>query len=173
MASGQGYETAFAQVVAEPLGVDPARGELHLGNTDVAPYGMGSRGARGGTAGGGALHYAATGRRGQGPDDCRRAARPQQPDQLRLRGGRSSVRSAAPGRRRAHARRCRANRLSRSVALPPGMEPGLEAHRTYDPPPMTFSNATHFCEVRVDSATGTVLSSAISSSRIAGRSTTR
>jgi len=36
------------------------------------------------------------------------------------------------------------------------MEPGLEAHRAYDPPPMTFSNATHICEVVVDVATGKV-----------------
>ena len=50
MASGQGYETAFAQVVAEALGVDPEMCRIHLGNTDTAPYGMGSRGARGGTA---------------------------------------------------------------------------------------------------------------------------
>ena len=59
MASGQGYETTFAQVVAEPLGVDPADVQVHLGNTDTAPYGMGSRGARGGTAGGSVLLLAA------------------------------------------------------------------------------------------------------------------
>ena len=40
--------------------------------------------------------------------------------------------------------------------LPPGMEPGLEAHRAYDPPPMTFANATHLCEVVVDTETGLV-----------------
>ena len=36
------------------------------------------------------------------------------------------------------------------------MEPGLEAHRAYDPPPLTFSNATHVCEVVVDVETGVV-----------------
>src|SRR5260370_19953933 len=51
MASGQGYETTFAQVVAEPLGGDPDDVQIHLGNTDTTPYGMGSRRARGGTAG--------------------------------------------------------------------------------------------------------------------------
>jgi carbon-monoxide dehydrogenase large subunit len=59
MASGQGYETAFAQVVADTLGVEPADVRIHLGNTDTAPYGMGSRGARGGTAGGSVLKLAA------------------------------------------------------------------------------------------------------------------
>ncbi|MEZ5659227.1 MAG: xanthine dehydrogenase family protein molybdopterin-binding subunit [Burkholderiaceae bacterium] len=57
--SGQGYETAFAQAVAEGLGVTPSMVRILLGNTDVAPYGMGSRGARGGTAGGGTLYLCA------------------------------------------------------------------------------------------------------------------
>ena len=52
MGSGQGYETALAQAAAEGLGVPIDSVRLHLGNTDIAPYGMGSRGARGGTAGG-------------------------------------------------------------------------------------------------------------------------
>ena len=56
MGTGQGYETALAQAVAEGLGVDSTSVTIRLGNTDVAPYGMGSRGARGGTAGGGALY---------------------------------------------------------------------------------------------------------------------
>ncbi|MEZ5739400.1 MAG: molybdopterin cofactor-binding domain-containing protein [Burkholderiaceae bacterium] len=58
-ASGQGYETAFAQVVADGLGVLPAQVRVLMGNTDIAPYGMGSRGARGGTAGGGTLYLCA------------------------------------------------------------------------------------------------------------------
>jgi carbon-monoxide dehydrogenase large subunit len=42
------------------------------------------------------------------------------------------------------------------LRLPEGMEPGLEAHRAYDPPPLTFSNATHICEAVVDVETGAV-----------------
>jgi carbon-monoxide dehydrogenase large subunit len=36
------------------------------------------------------------------------------------------------------------------------MEPGLVAQLAYDPPPMTYSNAAHLCEVVVDSVTGQV-----------------
>ena len=36
------------------------------------------------------------------------------------------------------------------------MEPGLEAHRAYDPPPMTYSNATHLCVAVVNTRTGAV-----------------
>jgi len=59
MGSGQGYETSLAQAVAEGLGVAAETVRLHTGNTDTAPYGMGSRGARGGTAGGSVLLLAA------------------------------------------------------------------------------------------------------------------
>ena len=48
----------------------------------------------------------------------------------------------------------RAPRTSIRCALPPGMAPGLDFNRTYDPPPMTYSNATHACEVEIDPATG-------------------
>jgi carbon-monoxide dehydrogenase large subunit len=34
------------------------------------------------------------------------------------------------------------------------MAPGLDFSRTYDPPPMTYSNACHACEVEVDVETG-------------------
>jgi len=36
------------------------------------------------------------------------------------------------------------------------MEPGIEAHRAFDPPAMTYSNATHICEAVVDCETGQV-----------------
>lgn len=157
MASGQGYETTFAQVVAEPLGVDPNDVQIHLGNTDTAPYGMGSRGARGGTAGGGVLLIAA----------------------LALRDKVLAIAASLLGLNSSGELRLHASRVERRLGgdwtdagltladiahiayldplrLPPGMEPGLEAHRAYDPPPMTFSNATHICEVTVDIRTGKV-----------------
>ena len=42
------------------------------------------------------------------------------------------------------------------LRLPEGMEPGLEANKAYDPPAMTYSDATHLCEVVVDAETGLV-----------------
>ena len=121
MASGQGYETTFAQVVAEPLGVDPNEVRIHLGNTDTAPYGMGSRGARGGTAGGSVLTERGADAARQGPDHRRDLARAQQ--QRRVAAQRLARRAQARrrvDRRRSIARRCRARRLSRSVAAAAG-----------------------------------------------------
>ena len=59
MGSGQGYETTLAQCAAEGLGARLDDIRVDLGHTDIAPYGMGSRGARGGTAGGGVVLLAA------------------------------------------------------------------------------------------------------------------
>ena len=157
MASGQGYETALAQAAAEGLGVPIDSVRVHLGNTDVAPYGMGSRGARGGTAGSSVLLLA-----GQTLQRkvCAIAASLlglNSGDDLRLWEGR--VQRVIEGdwqdtgiglldiARVAY---------MDPLRLPEGVEPGLEAHRAYDPPPLTFSNATHACEVVVDVETGAV-----------------
>ena len=155
MASGQGYETTFAQVVAEPLGVDPADVEIHLGNTDTAPYGMGSRGGRGGTAGGGVLLIAAQAVRDKVLTIAAALLGLNSSGELRLRGGRVERQLGGvwtdAGLSLADVAHVA---YLEPLRLPPGVEPGLEAHRTYDPPPMTFSNATHACEVRVDIETG-------------------
>jgi carbon-monoxide dehydrogenase large subunit len=157
MASGQGYETTFAQVVAEPLGVDPNEVRIHLGNTDTAPYGMGSRGARGGTAGGSVLLSAAQTLRDKVLTIAATLLGLNSSGELRL--------NASRVERRLGGEWTDAGLSLTDVArvayldplrLPPGMEPGLEAHRAYDPPPMTFSNSMHACEVRVDVEAGKV-----------------
>jgi carbon-monoxide dehydrogenase large subunit len=156
-ATGQGYETALSNAVAEGLGVDPSCVQIHLGHTDVAPYGMGSRGARGGTAGGGTLYLCALDARAKvlaiaaqrlGLPSC---------ESLRMRDGRVE---------QFHDSQWRITGLGLAdvartayldpLALPQGMGPGLEFHKTYEPPPMTYSNSTHVCEVRVDVNTGAI-----------------
>jgi len=157
MGSGQGYETALAQAAAEGLGVPIDSVRLHLGNTDIAPYGMGSRGARGGTAGSSVLLLAGgTLQRKM----CAIAASLlglNSGDELRLWEGRvqrvigGDWADAGLGLRDI----ARVAYMD-PLRLPEGMEPGLEAHRAYDPPPLTFSNATHVCEAVVDVETGVV-----------------
>jgi aerobic carbon-monoxide dehydrogenase large subunit len=157
MASGQGYETTFAQVVADALGVLPENVHLTLGNTDTAPYGMGSRGARGGTVGGSVLMLAANVLRdkvlaiGAGLLGLNTGA------ELRLQHGRIERRLAGEwtdaGLSLADIAQVA---YLDPLRLPTGMEPGLEAHKAYDPPPMTYSNATHVCEATVDVRTGGV-----------------
>jgi len=155
-ATGQGYETALSQAVAEGLGVPSSCVRIHLGHTDIAPYGMGSRGARGGTAGGGTLYLCA--------QDARRtvlaiaAHRLKLPvDALRMRDG--VVQQHIEGEwQEAGLTLADVARLAYldPLALPPGVAPGLEFHKTYEPPPMTYSNSSHACIVRIDAATGAV-----------------
>jgi carbon-monoxide dehydrogenase large subunit len=155
--SGQGYESAMANAVAEGLGIAPSSVRIHLGHTDIAPYGMGSRGARSGTAGGGALYLCAL--------DARRkvlaiaAACLELPDDesLRLIDARIERRSGDEwtdaGLTLGDVAR---QAYMDPTSLPEGLTPGLEFHLTYDPPPMTYSNSAHACEIEVDVATGAI-----------------
>jgi aerobic carbon-monoxide dehydrogenase large subunit len=157
MGSGQGYETALAQAVAGGLGVAAETVRMRMGNTDVAPYGMGSRGARGGTVGGSVLFLAGQTLQRKIRDIGAALLGLNSGEDLRLADGRlermldgawvDAGYSLADIARIAYFDPAR---------LPPGMEPGLEAHRAYDPPPMTYANATHLCEVVVDVETGLV-----------------
>ena len=57
--TGQGHETAFAQLVCENLGIDFEQVELITGDSDVTPPSMGTAGSRSLTIGGSALGLAA------------------------------------------------------------------------------------------------------------------
>jgi carbon-monoxide dehydrogenase large subunit len=160
--SGQGHETTMAQAVASGLGVRAEDVAVRLGDTEVAPYGMGSRGARSGTAGGGAALLAAQ----RLKDKVLAIARErlalgdgtaEEPGELDLRDG-EIVRvkdGQCVGTGLVLADIARTAYLD-PLSLPAGLEPGLVAHLAYDPPPMTYSNAAHLCEVVVDPVTGQV-----------------
>ncbi|MDP3519694.1 MAG: xanthine dehydrogenase family protein molybdopterin-binding subunit [Hydrogenophaga sp.] len=154
-ATGQGYETSLANAVAEGLGVAPSLVALHLGHTDVAPYGMGSRGARGGTAGGGTLYLCAQQARAAVLAIAAHVLRLPDATGLRLWDARvqRQLDGAWTDTALALTDIARVAYLD-PLALPPGMSPGLEFHLTYEPPPMTYSNATHACVVEVDPVTG-------------------
>ncbi|MDF0602076.1 xanthine dehydrogenase family protein molybdopterin-binding subunit [Psychromarinibacter sp. C21-152] len=160
MGSGQGYETPLAQAVAEGLGVGTDDVRVHMGHTDIAPYGMGSRGSRGATAGGGTLYL------------CARKA---QERVLTIAAAVLGLNSADTASLRLRDRRVQRRiddawqdteltlrDVARTAyldptALPEGVPPGLDVAMTYDPPPMTYSNATHACIVAIETATGRVV----------------
>jgi len=155
--SGQGYESAMANAVAEGLGVHPSSVRIHLGHTDIAPYGMGSRGARSGTAGGGALYLCALDARRKVLAIAAGRLDLADSDSLRLVDARVERRSgdtwADAGLTLADVAR---SAYMDPTSLPQGLTPGLEFHLTYDPPPMTYSNSTHGCEIELDVATGAI-----------------
>lgn len=154
--SGQGYESAMANAVAEGLGVSPSQVAIHMGHTDIAPYGMGSRGARSGTAGGGALFLCA--REARDKVLAIAGARLGEPvAALRITDGRVERRGGDVW----HETALTLADIARDAyldptSLPEGLTPGLEFHTTYDPPAMTYSNSAHACEIELDVATGAV-----------------
>src|SRR5262249_17774133 len=151
VSQGQGHATTVAQALADELTVPIETVRVQAGDTSAAPYGMGTRGRRGGVVSAGAALGAAPILRDQ---LLRIAAPPLEAslDDLELAGGRVEVRGA-PASGLTIAQLAQKAYLS-PIELPPGMEPGLEATHAFDPPALTFSSGTHVCEVEIDAETG-------------------
>jgi carbon-monoxide dehydrogenase large subunit len=150
---GQGHHTTYAQLVADELGVRVEDVSLVQGDTHATPHGWGTWGSRSAVAGGGAVVGAA---RKVQAKMLRIAAQALEvsPEDLEIVPGKVQVKGV-PQRALAVKEIARTAVYS-SWKLPPGEEPGLEATHYYDPPPVTFANATHVAEVEVDVETGRV-----------------
>jgi aerobic carbon-monoxide dehydrogenase large subunit len=153
VSQGQGHLTTVAQALADELSVPIEKVRVHAGDTAAAPYGMGTRGSRGGVVSAGAALGAA---RIVKEKLLRIAAHLLEAriDDLELVDGRVRVRGAP-------ASNVTVSQLAQKAylaptELPPGMEPGLEATHAFDPPALTFSSGTHVCEVAIDPETGRV-----------------
>jgi len=148
---GQGHLTTVAQALADALAVPIEKVRVHAGDTAAAPYGMGTRGSRGGVVSVGA----ALGAAGVLKDKLFRIAAHvlEAPlDDLELTEGSVRVRGT-PSSALTVAQLAQKAYLA-PTELPPGMEPGLEATHAFDPPALTFSSGTHVCEVEIDPETG-------------------
>ncbi|MDI2027844.1 xanthine dehydrogenase family protein molybdopterin-binding subunit [Saccharopolyspora sp. TS4A08] len=166
-AMGQGAHTTVATLVAEALTIPIEQVRVVMGDTDTAPFGLGSWASRGALVAGGAIERAAEVLRRKGTDIAAHLLEAA-PEDLELTGGRFQVRgspgSAVPWSRVAQ------SALNRTFELPPGVDPGLEARAVYEPPGLDhvprpdgkmnaaagYTNATHAAVVRVDAETGVV-----------------
>lgn len=155
MGSGQGYETTLAQAAAAGLGAAAEDVLVQIGHTDIAPYGMGSRGSRGATAGGGALYLAGLRLKAKVLGIAAAMLGLNSADGLDLRDG-LVLRRTGEGWAEAGLTLAQIARLAHldPLRLPPGLEPGLHQVLAYDPPAMTYSNSTHACAVEIDPETG-------------------
>ena len=153
VSQGQGHLTTVAQALADELAVPIERIRVQSGDTAAAPYGMGTRGARGGVVSAGAALGAA---RVLKQKLLRIAAHLLEAplEDLELVEGSIRVRGA-PASRMTIAQLAQKAYLA-PTELPPGMQPGLEATHAFDPPPLTFSSGTHICQVEIDPETGAV-----------------
>ena len=145
---GQGHETTYAQIIATELGLPADNIMIEEGNTDTAPYGLGTYGSRSTPVSGAATAMA-----------CRKIKAKAQMiaaymlevhdddlewdiDRFRVKGNPERFKTMTELAWAAY------------HEVPPGMEPGLEAINYYDPPNFTYPFGAYISVVDVDVDTG-------------------
>jgi aerobic carbon-monoxide dehydrogenase large subunit len=147
---GQGHETTYAQIVAEELGIPAAHVQVEEGDTDTAPYGLGTYASRSTPTSGAACAVAARKIR----EKARKIAAyllEASEDDLEWETGKFFVKGAPQ-----KAKTIQEIAFAAYTNHPPGMEAGLEAVDYYDPPNLTFPFGSYICVVDVDRGTGAV-----------------
>jgi aerobic carbon-monoxide dehydrogenase large subunit len=145
---GQGHETTYGQIIATELGLLADNITVEEGNTDTAPYGLGTYGSRSTPVSGAATAMAARKIKAKAQmiaahllevhdDDLEWDV-----DRFRVKGNPERFKTMTELAWAAY------------NSVPPGMEPGLEAVSYYDPPNMTFPFGAYICVVDVDVDTG-------------------
>jgi len=147
---GQGHETTYAQIVAEELGIPAAHVQVEEGDTDTAPYGLGTYASRSTPTAGAAGAIAARKIREKAKKIAAYLLEVSEED-LVWEPGKFSVKGAP-----------QKFKTIQDIALaaytnhPPGMEAGLEAVDYYDPPNLTFPFGSYIAVVDIDRGTGEV-----------------
>jgi carbon-monoxide dehydrogenase large subunit len=147
---GQGHETTYAQIVAEELGLPASDVQVEEGDTDTAPYGLGTYASRSTPTAGAAAAMAARKIKAKakkiaayllevGEEDLEWNV-----DSFRVKGSpdkKKSIQELA---------------FAAYTNHPQGMEAGLEATDYYDPPNLTFPFGSYICVVDIDTGTGEI-----------------
>ena len=148
ISQGQGHATTFAQILASEIGIPADAITVEEGDTDTAPYGLGTYGSRSTP-----VADAATAMAG-----CKIRAKAQMiaayllevhDDDLEWKVDRFVVKGA-PERFKTMSEIAFAA-YNRAI---PGLEPGLEAVSYYDPPNMTYPFGAYVCVMEIDVDTG-------------------
>ena len=145
---GQGHETTYAQILSTETGIPADMIAIEEGDTDTAPYGLGTYGSRSTPVAGAACSRAGRKIRQKAQmiaahllevhhDDLEWDV-----DGFQVKG--------LPERRKSMKELCWAAYNN----VPPGMEMGLEAVDYYDPPNFTYPFGAYICVSEVDVETG-------------------
>jgi carbon-monoxide dehydrogenase large subunit len=153
VSQGQGHATAFAQVVADELGVPFDCVRVVSGDTATSAFSMGTWGSRSAIVGSGALTLATRDIRTKILAIAAHMLEAS-PDDLEIRDATISVKGSPD--HSVSLKDVAHTAYFGQFSLPEGVEPGLEVTRSYVPPYVTFSNGTHACIVEVDARMGTV-----------------
>ncbi|GAA4924990.1 xanthine dehydrogenase molybdenum binding subunit apoprotein [Actinomycetospora succinea] len=147
---GQGHETAWAQIVADSLGIAPADVEVFHGDTMIAPFGRDTYGSRSLAVGGSAVYGAAEKVAAKARKIAAHLLEASE-DDLQFTGGEFSVAGTSGPKVTIQEV---AGAASLAADLPEGMEPNLTADHHFDPPNFTWPFGTHIAVVEVDTETG-------------------
>ncbi len=148
ISQGQGHATTFAQILASEIGIPADDITVEEGDTDTAPYGLGTYGSRSTPVAGAATAMA--GRKIRAKAQMVAAYLLEvHDDDVEFDVDRFAVKGA-PER----------FKTMKEIAFAcynqaiPGVEPGLEAVSYYDPPNMTYPFGAYICVMDVDVDTG-------------------
>jgi carbon-monoxide dehydrogenase large subunit len=142
--SGQGHQTAYAQIVAEQFGLAPERVNVFQGDTDRIATGLGTGGSASIPTGGVSVDRAT---RTLGTNLREIAADALETSAADLEISDGTVRIAGTDRAISFA----------DLAKRPGVDPSkLNASATFTAVDGTFPNGTHLAEVEIDPATGKI-----------------
>ena len=140
--SGQGHQTAYAQIVAEQFGLAPERVHVFQGDTDMIATGLGTGGSASIPTGGVSVERA-TRTLGNSLRELAAEALEASSGDLEINDG--MIRVAGTDRSISFA----------DLARRPGVDPSkLNASATFTQADGTFPNGTHLAEVEIDPATG-------------------
>ena len=142
--SGQGHQTAYAQLVAEQFGLAPERVHIHQGDTDEIATGLGTGGSSSIPTGGVSVERA-TRQLGANLREIAAEALETSAGDLEISDG--TIRVAGTDRSISFA----------ELAKRPGVDPSkLNASATFTSADGTYPNGTHLAEVEIDPATGII-----------------
>lgn len=148
ISQGQGHATTFAQILASEIGIPADKITVEEGDTDTAPYGLGTYGSRSTPVAGAATALA--GRKIRAKAQMIAAYLLEvHDDDVEFDIDRFAVKGA-PERFKTMAEIAYA---AYHQAIP-GIEPGLEAVSYYDPPNMTYPFGAYICVMEIDVDTG-------------------
>jgi len=148
ISQGQGHATTFSQIIASEIGIPADDITLEEGDTDTAPYGLGTYGSRSTPVAGAATAMAARKIRAKAQmiaayllevhdDDVEWDV-----DRFVVKGNPERFKTMKELAFAAY-----------NQAIP-GIEPGLEAVSYYDPPNMTYPFGAYICVMEIDVDTG-------------------
>jgi carbon-monoxide dehydrogenase large subunit len=147
---GQGHETTYAQIIAEELGLPASDIEVEEGDTDTAPYGLGTYASRSTPTAGAAAVMAARKIKAKARKIAAYLLEVGE-DDLEWNVDRWQVKGSPE-----QAKTIQDIAFAAYTNHPQGMEAGLEATDYYDPPNLTFPFGSYICVVDIDTGTGEV-----------------